>query len=335
MPEVLVEVTRGPIVESFHRGDIAVVNTDGKVMYYAGNPYKTTYMRSSAKPIQTLEVILSGAADRFNFTDRELSLMCASHYGEKFHIETLKNILEKIGLKVEDLLCGTTTSINAKYALELAKNNIELNPAYCDCSGKHSGMLSVCIQRGYPLNNYNNENHRMQKDTLETVANMCCMKSEDIVLGVDGCSVPVFGMPLYNMALAFARLTNPDELDERYKSACERVFSAMNSNPEMVSGTGGFDTELIKNTKGKLIAKAGAEAVHCIGVKGKKVGIAIKIEDGNMRAIPAVVMQALKESDILSDEEFESLKNFAVRKNLNNVKDVVGQIRPAYHLIKV
>jgi L-asparaginase II len=109
MSEILVEVTRGPIVESAHRGDVAIVDSEGKLLYYAGDPYKLTCMRSAAKPVQVLPVILSGAAERFGFTDEEISLMCASHYGESFHIRTLEEILKKIGLGVEDLLCGTTT----------------------------------------------------------------------------------------------------------------------------------------------------------------------------------------------------------------------------------
>jgi L-asparaginase II len=334
MPEILVEVTRGVLTESVHRGDIAVVDRSGKVLYYAGDPYKLTCMRSAAKPIQVLPVILSGAAERFGFTDAEISLMCASHYGENFHVKTVEEILKKIGLGTEDLLCGTTTSINASYALELARSGVELTPAHCDCSGKHGGILAICVHKGYDLKSYNMPSHQVQKEILESVAYMCGLKPGEIILGMDGCTVPVFGMPLYNMALAFARLVNPDGLDKNYKDACGRVFKAMNSSPEMVSGTEGFCSELIKNTNGKLVGKIGAEAVYCVGIKQKGIGIAVKIEDGNVRAIPAAVMQALKDLDILSLNELENLKKFLVRKNLNNIKQVIGEIRPAYHLCK-
>lgn len=335
MSEVLVEVTRGDVVECTHRGDIAVVDKNGRLLYYAGDPYKFTYSRSSAKPIQTMEVIISGAADRFGFTDAELSLMSASHYAEDYHLGTVMGISEKIGVSVNNFLCGAAYSINSDYAFVQAKSNVILNPVYNDCSGKHSGMLAVCVHKGYPLDNYISVDHPHQKRLKQIISYIYDLPEDEIKVGVDGCDVPVFAMPLYNMAYAYARFTNPDVLKEPYRTAAERIFDAMNNNPEMVAGTNGFCTELIKNTGRKLIGKLGAEGIYCIGLKGLDIGIAIKIEDGNIqRAISPSAMEVLEQLELLNEKESKSLKHFRIRENTNSVGNVVGYIKPAFKLKK-
>lgn len=334
MSEVLVNVTRGPLVESIHRGDIAVVDSKERLLYHVGNPYKVSFMRSAAKPIQTLNVILSGAADRFNFTEEEIAIMCASHYGEDFHRRVVEGILKRIGLSVDNLLCGSTLSLSPKYAEELIWNHTELKPTNTDCSGKHSGMLAVCVHKGYSVNNYNKESHPVQKELKSIVAKICGINKDEIYLGIDGCTVPVYGMPLYNMALGFAKLANPNSLSKVYRNACNRVFKAMNEAPEMISGTNGFCTELIKNTNGKLIGKLGAEAVYCIGVKGRDLGIAVKIEDGNYRAVWPAVIKCLEDLSVLDKNESAALQEYKVGKNLNNIKEEVGKIIAVFELLK-
>jgi len=336
MSEALINVTRGPIVESIHRGDIAVVNSKGELLYSKGDPYKVTYTRSALKPIQALNVFLSGAEDKFHFTDDEISIMCASHYGEDFHRRTVENILDKLGLKIENLLCGATYSISSNYKTEQIANHLKLNPTNTDCSGKHAGMLAACKCKGYTLEDYNLPNHPVQMDIIKIIAEMCEIEENKIIIGIDGCTVPVHGMPLYNAALGIAKLSKPDKLEHNLKMACERIFNAMNNAPEMVSGTNGFCTELIKNTNGKLIGKLGAEGLYCIGIKEKGIGIAIKIEDGNYsRAITPTAMRCLEDLEVLNTVELESLSDFRVYNNLNNTGNVVGEVKPAFHLDKV
>lgn len=334
MSEVLVNVTRGPLVESIHRGDIAVVDSKGQLLYHVGDPYKVSFMRSAAKPIQTLNVILSGAADRFNFTEEELAIMCASHYGEDFHRKVVEGILNKIGLSVDNLLCGATLSLSPKYTEELIWNHTKLQPTHTDCSGKHSGMLAVCIHKRYSINNYNIENHPIQRELKSITAKICGINKDEIYLGIDGCTVPVYGMPLYNMALGFAKLANANSLSKEYKDACNSVFEAMNKAPEMISGTNGFCTELIKNTKGKLIGKLGAEAVYCIGIKDRDLGIAIKIEDGNYRAVWPTVIKCIEDLGVLDKNESILLQKYRVGKNLNNIGEEIGEIRAVFDLVK-
>lgn len=334
MSEIAVKVTRGSLVESIHRADIAVVNNKGKLLYSLGNPYKLTYMRSAAKPIQTLNVILSGAAEKFSFTDREISIMCASHYGEDFHRETINGILKKIGLGIDNLLCGSTLSLNEEYAEKLLWDHVKINPLYTDCSGKHCGILSICILKGYDICSYNLPEHPVQKEVKKIVSEVCSIKEDSMIIGIDGCTVPIFGMPLYNMALGFCKMANNSVFEEKYKSAADRVFKAMTKAPEMVAGTGGFCTELMKNTGGRIIGKLGAEGVYCIGVKDMNLGIAIKIEDGSTRALWPTAIKCLEDLKVLREEEKRTLGRFKVKDNTNNIKEKVGEIFPDFHLNK-
>lgn len=333
MSENLLEVTRGELVENIHRGDIAVVGKDGKLKYYKGDPYKVTYLRSSLKPIQALNVFLSGAAEKYDFDDKEIAIMCASHYGEDLHKEVVDKILKKIGLNESNLLCKEAYSINEKLKDYQIANHIKLTPANSDCSGKHCGMLASCLAKGYSIENYNSMDNPLQQDIKKIIAGFCEVKEDKIVIGTDGCGVPVHGISLYNAALGFAKFTFTDDLEPKLKNACERIFNAMNNYPEMVAGTGGFCTELMKHSNGKLIGKIGADGVYCLAVKGMDVGIAIKIEDGNMhRAVPPVVMRCLEELNVLTTSEMEALKRFRHEHLINSLGEDVGKVNPVFHL---
>jgi len=331
----LIQVTRGPLVESLHRGDVVVVHKSGQIIHAVGDPFKVTYIRSAGKPLQTLNVILSGAADTYGFTPAELAIMCASHYGEDFHRETILRMLEKLDLPLAALKCGSTLSIKPEYAKEQIASHFELGPYNNDCSGKHVGMLATCLQKEYDIQDYVELKHPLQQDILSVVADMCEIPVGEILIGIDGCTVPVHGMPLYHMALGFAKLSNPEDLTPALKNACDRVFEAMNAAPEMVAGTDGFCTELMRHTHSKLIGKLGAEGMYCIGIKGTGLGLAIKIEDGNYsRAINPAAMRCLEELNVLTQEELDALKSFSETESCNNVGQVVGKVTPIFHLSK-
>lgn len=336
MSEPLVHVTRGPIVESVHYGDIAVVDRCGRLLAFAGDPYRVTYLRSAAKPLQALNVLLSGAADRFGFTDEELAIMCASHYGEDYHQKVILGILEKLGLTLGDLKCGAPYSISPWVYEQQLRENVALDTYNCDCSGKHTGFLATCLTRGYPLENYDRPDHPLQQEVLKVVAHMCQVEPGSIYIGEDGCGVPVHGLPVYNMALGFARLARPEGLSDELRAASDRVFRAMNAHPEMVEGHRGFVTTLMAATHGKLVAKNGAEGVFCIGLKEQGIGIALKIEDGDPgRPISPAVMRALEDLGVLTGEELEALAPFARKDNRGNLDQLVGEVVPAYHLHRV
>lgn len=333
MSEILLNLTRGNIPESIHRGDIVVVDNNGKYIAVYGDAHKFTFMRSSAKPFQAMEVILSGAYNDYQFTDKEISIMCASHYGEEFHVYSVKSILSKIGLEEKDLLCGNSTSLSSSYALELASKNINPRQFFNDCSGKHSGMLSVCKYLNYSINDYLNINHPLQLKIKKNFAEYTEFDENKIVVGIDGCSAPVFALPLYNMALAYAKLcTIPSDMSDEFVNASNIIRKAMISAPEMLAGTNGFCTELIKISNGKLIGKLGAEGVYCVGAVDKNIGFAVKIEDGNVRALDTVVTSVIEQLGLLEKTELDNLKNYVSWQIKNDVGTIIGEYNPVFKL---
>ncbi|NIM14033.1 MAG: asparaginase [Candidatus Aminicenantes bacterium] len=334
LPVPLVEITRGDIVERVHHGHVGVVQADKKILFSLGDPYKNTYMRSAAKPVQVMPLLLSDGDQRFGFIDREIAIMCASHYCEPNHMETLESILRKTNLTEKNLLCGSSYSLKFDYALELAAKHVPLNQLYNDCSGKHLGMLSLCLHRNYPLENYISPDHPVQQEILEFFCDFCEVEKESVGIAIDGCSAPVFSLPLYNMALAYLKLSNPDsfDLDPKTAAVCRKVFTAMTAHPEIISGTGGFCTALIGSTSGKLIGKVGADGIYCVGVKGKGIGLAVKIEDGNKNPLSTVVIEILSNLGILSEAEKAKLKKFHSKDVKNDMQIIVGVQKPCFKI---
>lgn len=343
MAEPMVEVTRGPLVECRHRGDIAVLA--GRELRWAlGDPETVTYFRSAAKPIQALAVVADGAAERFGFTDAEIAVMCASHYGEPFHRDAVRAILRKIGRTECNLLCGITPSLDPGVALRTAAAGVPLDETVSDCSGKHAGILAACVHAGWDTGSYNAPDHPVQVRIRELVAAVCGVPADSIVLGVDGCSVPVFGLPLSAMARGYARLADPRDLPAPLAGAARRIVRAMTAHAEMIAGTGGFCTELIRAGEGNWIGKLGAEGVYCIGVREPNLGLALKVADGGVRAIPPAALRALTEAGgalaAAGDAAAVSLprlaagplREWAVREVRNDVGMRVGRIQPCFHL---
>src|ERR1043165_878508 len=161
--EPLVEVKRGSITESRHRGHIVAVEPDGNIVASLGAPHNVTFLRSSAKPFQALPLLLTGAADHFGFTDREVALVCASHNGEPIHTELAASMLKKIGLGPEALKCGVHEPYSVQAAADLRARGEEPNVLHNNCSGKHTGMLAVALQLGAPIDSYENPSSPVQK----------------------------------------------------------------------------------------------------------------------------------------------------------------------------
>ncbi len=338
MPGVLVHVTRGPIVESVHRGDLAVVESAGKLLHHVGDPDRVTYFRSSSKPIQALAVVLSGAVDRFGLTERELAVTCASHNAEDFHVEAVLSVLAKAGLGEESLQCGTHLPLDRASAARLVAAGRESTSVHSNCSGKHSGMLAACRAMGWSTADYISPDHPLQRWNRELVATVCDYPAKDIAIGIDGCGVPVFGLPVRNMAYGFARLADPDTLPSELRAAARRVVAAMQAYPEMVAGTNRFCSDLMRIAAGKVVAKSGAEAVYCAGfLKGRTpatvergMGAAVKIDDGGSRATAPVMMKVMTDLGVLDAEGAAALKRYAHPENRNFRNDLCGEIRVAF-----
>lgn len=331
MSEILAEVLRGELVESLHRGDVAVVDAQGRVVACVGDPEKVTFMRSSAKPIQALPVVETGAAGAFGLTGKELAVICASHAAEQEHIETVQGILRKIGLDETYLACGVHPPLDETSARLLLLEGKDPGPVHNNCSGKHSGMLAMAAYLKLPLQDYYRPDHPLQQLILRTMAEMTGLRPENIHVGIDGCGVPVFGMPLRNMAFAYARMISPG-LEPGRARAAQEIVSAMTRYPIMVAGLGRFNSELMTRTNGRVWGKTGAEGLFCLGLPEKGLGVAVKVEDGSSRGIPPTVVEVLHQLGALNREEEGNLASFHQPANTNRRGQVVGVIRPAFQL---
>jgi L-asparaginase II len=333
LSEKLVELTRGHIVESIHRGDLAVVDATGKLLYAVGSPKeKFAFIRSSSKPIQAVPVVESGAIEHFGLTEKETAIFCASHSAEPIHVETVRSILEKIGLDESALQCGRHLPLDKQAAAELLRSGAEPTEVHCNCSGKHSGMLTLAQHMGWDVSTYTDLNNPVQQAMRASMARFSGMAPEDIEIGVDGCGVPVFGLPVYNMALAWARLSDPSAFPESTQAAVARITQAMTSWPQLIAGTGRLCTALMRQLSGRVVSKSGAEGVYCATLLGKGIGIAVKIEDGNGRATGPVIIEALRQLGVLTEEDLENLHSFHHPTLYNHRHDVVGASRPVFTL---
>lgn len=334
MSIVLIEKSRGKVVESIFRGDIAIV-ANNKLAYYAGDPYKYTYMRSCAKPIQALNVLLSGAAENYNFTEEEVAIMCASHYGEEKHRRVVESILAKIGLDKTAIKGGVVNSLSRNYADQVLKENIELNELFSDCSGKHAGKLATCRFLNLNLSEYLSADHPLQHSISAILAELAEYPILDIEIGLDGCSAPVHALPLVNMAKSYEKFAGVKYANTDKIESLDKIFTSMCNFPFMVSGSNGFCTDLIKAYQGVLIGKIGAEGVYMVAIKVPKsnklykegvesLGIAIKMEDGNMDVLPVVVMEVLKQLCLVDKECYEALKSYITMEIKNDLDKIVG-----------
>ena len=336
----LVEVWRGPIIESLHRGHLIAVDGHGKTTAELGAPRTVTFIRSSGKPFQTIPLITSGAADRFGFTDQEIAIACGSHSGEAIHVETVQSMLKKIGLGEDSLKCGVHEPFSVDVSKELARKQQKPSVLQNNCSGKHAGMLAVAKHLGATLESYDEPSHPLQRLILHTVSKFSAIPENEILIGTDGCAAPVFGIPVCAMALMYARLVSPPaDFEPPVTEAGRRIVGAMIQFPEMVGGSKDrLDTEMIRAGNGRLISKIGAEGVYTVGVLPSAdwpngLGLAVKIEDGDdRRARPPAVIEALRQLGVLRESELTALANYAPTPITNRRGERVGEARAAFSL---
>ena len=343
MSQVLVESLRGSLVEDLHRGDIAVVDAVGRLLFWCGEPArKVTFWRSSAKPFQAMPLVESGAADRWGFDAADLAICCASHAAEPAHQQQVLSVLGKAGLSTEVLRCGPHAPGDRAEAETLVRRGEKPGVLHSNCSGKHAGMCALAKHLALSPEGYLAAEHGVQKLILANVAVMADLPADQVVIGIDGCGVPVFGLPVYSMAVAFARLADPRDLPAGKQAAVDRIRSAMTTHPHLVAGRDRFDTVLMVEAPG-LVAKGGAAGICCIGVSPERaaaaglgdrgLGIALKIEDGN-GGEPRVSagVETLAQLGLLSAAELQALQRFHRPVVRNFAGQEVGSIRPAFKL---
>jgi L-asparaginase II len=336
----LVEVRRGPIVESRHRGHVAAVTGAGNLVAFIGEPETVTYLRSSAKPFQALPLVTSGAADRFRLTEVELAVACGSHSGQDLHAEAVAGMLKKIGLDESFLKCGVHGPFDRETAERLRARGEQSSVLRNNCSGKHTGMLALALHLGAPPETYDDPNSPVQQAILRAISLLSGVAVENVVLGTDGCGVPVFGMSVRAMALMYARLAAPPaEFEETTRRACARLAAAMTSHPEMVGGTTErLDTEVMRAARGRVVSKIGAEGVYTACVRAcaawpRGLGLAFKIEDGeDRRARSTITIESLRQLGVLDENAREVLAPYSSFPVKNHRGEIVGEIRPSFEL---
>ena len=302
---ILCKIHRGDFIESMHVAFVVVVDAKGEIVYSNGDAHYLTCVRSALKPFQASASVKAGVVKHFNFTNEEISLMCASHNGEDIHVNTAMSMLQKIGYDISYYECGAHSPYDKDSKKALLYNKEKPNPLHNNCSGKHAGMLSLANYLKEDPKGYTNEDHPVQMKIMEQVKRFS--ELEEFPIAIDGCSAPVPFLPLYNIALMYQKLASNayDELNI--------LYDAIISNPYHIAGKNRFDTDFIQVMNGNAITKVGGEGVRGLGIRnpnGDAYGIAIKIIDGNQRCNPKATIAVLKELKLINDKQLEALHSY-------------------------
>ena len=324
-----VEVTRGTMVESRHRAAFAVTDSGGRMVLQAGDIERPIYARSAIKPLQALALLESGAAEAYGLGDAEIALACASHNAESRHVETVHTWLQRIGCTVDDLECGPQMPARDDDMLALIRSGQEPTAAHNNCSGKHTGFLSIARHLGQPTKGYIDYGHPVQQRILGILEGMSGLDLSDAPRGIDGCGIPVIGMPLGNLALAMARLGTPSDQPDARQAACMRICDAMAAEPFMVAGSERFCTQVMQVTGRKALIKTGAEGVYCGTLPEHGLGIALKVDDGAGRAANVLMGRLLQRLEVLGEDDMAALSEVLTPPVLNRANLEVGEIRAA------
>ena len=261
--------------------------------------------------------------------------MCGSLNGEDFQVVAVRSILGKADLDESLLNCGIHRPSHRPTAKALAAQGLEYLPIHNNCAGKHAAMLVLCAHLGFETKGYIKPDHPVQKLILEEVAAMCGYPAEQIGIGIDGCGVPVFRVPLLNLAGAYARLAAPQKagLAPEKARAVETLMSACLAHPEMIAGTGRLCTRLMQAHPGAFLAKTGTEGSYALALPEKGLGAAFNVEDGASRALGPVACQVLHQLGYLSHGTLDGeLKDICQPELKNHRGEVVATLASVFRL---
>jgi L-asparaginase II len=330
---VVVEVTRGALVESAHRGAGAVVDADGRVVMAFGDTDRAVYPRSAIKALQALPLVESGAADRLGLSDKEIALACASHSGGEDHVATARAMLAKAGRDERALECGAHWPLGEDEARALARSGRTPTAVHNNCSGKHAGFVCLSCAMGVDPKGYVAPDHPVQREVAASIEAMTGARLSEDMRGVDGCAIPTYAVPLLALARGFARLgTGPGLSPERGKAAA-RIRAAVAAHPVTVAGRGRFDTDVMSLLGAHVFIKSGAEGVACAALPQAGLGLAVKVDDGAGRAAQVMLAALIRRFGDLDDERTARLARFVSPQLLNWNGAEVGLLRPAGPLV--
>jgi L-asparaginase II len=322
---IVIELTRGRLIESAHAGAMAVARADGRPLAAIGDVRRPIFPRSTLKPLQALAFVESGAADRFGFAAPEIAVACASHSGTQRHVALVSSMLERAGLTSSALACGAHVPMDAEAARELIVAGAAPSPLHHNCSGKHAAMLATAAHFGEPAEGYWRPDHPVQKRIARIVAEMTDYHLSEEVRGIDGCSVPNWAIPLQNLAAAFARLATGSGMEAARAEHCRRIAAACWAHPVLAAGPMRLEARLLESLRHKVLLKSGAEGVYCGAFPDFGLGFALKIDDGAPRAAEAVVSHLV--ASVFPQAAGEPA---AELRNWRGLR--VGEIRPSAEL---
>lgn len=325
---VLVETTRGNIVENRHRGAVVVSDSAGGLKMEIGDIDRPVFPRSAIKAMQALPLIESGAADAFRLEDKHLALACASHAGEQPHVAAALEMLRRAGLDEAALECGSHWPLSHPATIELAASGGSPGPRHNNCSGKHAGFLCTCRHLGIEHAGYVNPEHEFQQSIREILEDLTGNPHAIDLCGRDGCSIPTYATPLRGLARGFARMTDGQGIGPERRRACTRLMSACMAEPFFVAGTDRACANLMQAAPGRIFVKIGADGVYCGAVPELGLGIAVKIDDGTERAVIAV-MAAVLARLFAEEAPLCSVLDDMARTGIENRNGfIIGQVRP-------
>lgn len=337
MSEILVKEYRGNIAENIHRGSIAVVSSTGDTIAYLGDIEKQTFLRSASKPIQVLPTLLAGLHRRFNLTEEEVAMFNSSHWGSNHHIYVLEEISRKTGINPEDMImkpCGSTsaTALAAKLTdqTRLHPREGKSKLQHC-CSGKHFSLMLLQRELTGKVDGYERKDSPVQKQIINFISMLSQTPTYKIGLGIDGCGVPVFALPLRSIAMSYAKLVDPFSLSTELRDTIDYNFSCIHKHPEKINDYG--TPSFYVNQNPDLIMKDGSRGVICMAIRSMKLGIAVKLEDGWTDEFQGLIIANILEQLKYDDADLiQKLRNCYTTKLYNDCGIEVGHSESDFKL---
>ncbi|MGN7299204.1 asparaginase [Ferdinandcohnia sp. SAFN-114] len=329
----LVEETRAGLTENVHTGIICGVNERLETTYHLGSQDHYTYYRSASKPLQAIPVFLANIVTKYSLTTEEAALFTASHRGEDYHIAALETMLQKLPVDEEELFCPPSYPLNTKPKEDMLRKGIEKRRLFHNCSGKHIGFITVCRELGYPVEGYWKVSHPLQQQILKIISTLSEVPVSEIKSGLDGCGVPVFAIPLKNMAISYLKLACPNLIeDQQLQKAITEMTAIMNTHPNMVASHQFICSILLQDDN--IVAKGGAQGVYCFGLKKEKFGFALKVLNGSEDVWPNIVASILEQIGYYNSETITRLRELKPSIVKNDAGFEVGRVNETFTLSK-
>ncbi|HTG68281.1 MAG TPA: asparaginase [Candidatus Udaeobacter sp.] len=327
----LVDQYRGGRLENIHFGHICGVDEKGEIIFSAGDPEWVAFMRSSAKPFQAIPEFIQGIPDKYRFTDKEKTIMTASHRAEAYHVEALQAMLDKLGLCEEQLICAQTYPLSPQARDELVTGHKPKRRIYHNCSGKHLGILALSKEKGYPLEGYGEPAHPAQAEVLDIVAYMSDFPAQNIHISVDGCGFPVYALPLKHIASMYLKLACPDLIGRaEVRSAAGEVSRLMNDHSEMVSAPWFICSTLLRDPN--IVAKGGAKGIYSFGLRKERMAFALKVLDGSEEPWPIIVASILEQIGYDNQDTIDRMHALTPKELRNDSGRMVGEHKAVFKL---